>query len=351
MKVVILKNEMPNSEDRWVTACQKQSVNYAIVDISRHDWMERIRESQPDLLLTRPSGLTAPFKLLYDERLDILVRELNIPCFPTLEEVKIYENKRYFSYWLKANNLPHPETLVFYFEKEAMAYAGKQVHFPLVAKTNIGASGSGVVILENQKQLVEYIQNTFRGSGSDKRVGPNLKKGKIIQRGINLVLNPKRLILRYNTYKARALDVQRDFVLFQKHIPHHFEWRVVRMGESFFAHKKLLLGNMTSGSLEKEYSNPPLELLDFVKQITDKFNFKSQAVDLFESSDGNYLINEMQCIFGQSDAFQMKVNGEIGRYLHDGKGWVFEKGDFNCNESFDLRLEAAISYFKTRNSI
>ena len=288
---------------------------------------------------------------MYDERLDILVRELNIPCFPTLEEVKIYENKRYFSYWLKANNLPHPETLVFYFEKEAMAYAGKQVHFPLVAKTNIGASGSGVVILENQKQLVEYIQNTFRGSGSDKRVGPNLKKGKIIQRGINLVLNPKRLILRYNTYKARALDVQRDFVLFQKHIPHHFEWRVVRMGESFFAHKKLLLGNMTSGSLEKEYSNPPLELLDFVKQITDKFNFKSQAVDLFESSDGNYLINEMQCIFGQSDAFQMKVNGEIGRYLHDGKGWVFEKGDFNCNESFDLRLEAAISYFKTRNSI
>jgi hypothetical protein len=140
-------------------------------------------------------------------------------------------------------------------------------------------------------------------------------------------------------------------VLFQKHIPHHFEWRVVRMGESFFAHKKLLLGNMTSGSLEKEYSNPPLELLDFVKQITDKFNFKSQAVDLFESSDGNYLINEMQCIFGQSDAFQMKVNGEIGRYLHDGKGWVFEKGDFNCNESFDLRLEAAISYFNTRHSI
>ena len=122
------------------------------------------------------------------------------------------------------------------------------------------------------------------------------------------------------------------------------------MGDSFFAHKKLLLGNMTSGSLEKEYSNPPLELLDFVKQITDKFNFKSQAVDLFESSDGNYLINEMQCIFGQSDAFQMKVNGEIGRYLHDGKGWFFEKGDFNSNESFDLRLEAAISYFNTRHS-
>jgi hypothetical protein len=349
MKVVILKNEMSHSEDRWVKACQNRSIDFSVIDLSRHDWLEQIRLTNPDLLLTRPSGLTAPFKLMYDERLEILVKELNIPCFPTLEEVKIYENKRYFSYWLNANNLPHSETLVFYFEKEAMAYAGKQVHFPLVAKTNIGASGSGVVILENKNQLTEYIQNTFHGTGSEKRVGPNLKKGKILQRGFKLLLNPKRIILKYNTYKARAFDSQTDFVLFQEYIPHDFEWRVVRIGDSFFAHKKLLLGKMTSGSLTKEYSNPPLKLLDFVKELTDKFNFKSQAVDLFESSDGNYLINEMQCIFGQSDTFQMKVDGVIGKYIMNENSWEFLPGDFNSNESFNLRLDAALDYFHSIN--
>ena len=71
---------------------------------------------------------------------------------------------------------------------------------------------------------------------------------------------------------------------------------------------------MSSGSLLKEYCNPPLELLDYVKSITDQFNFYSQAIDLFEYN-GNYLINEMQCIFGQSDSYQMKVNDEIGRYV------------------------------------
>jgi len=113
------------------------------------------------------------------------------------------------------------------------------------------------------------------------------------------------------------------------------------MGESFFAHKKLMLGNMTSGSLLKDYGNPPLELLDFVKNITDIHQLYSQAVDVFESRNG-YLVNEMQCIFGQSDAYQMKVNNSVGRYIYKHNQWEFESGDFNTNECYDLRLKVAI---------
>ncbi|MBK6932905.1 MAG: hypothetical protein IPH12_19360 [Saprospirales bacterium] len=62
-------------------------------------------------------------------------------------------------------------------------------------------------------------------------------------------------------------------------------------------------------------------------------------MDLFECSDGRYLVNEMQCIFGQSDPYQMLVNGQPGRYRRiDGK-WTFEPGDFNRIRSFLLRLE------------
>lgn len=45
----------------------------------------------------------------------------------------------------------------------------------------------------------------------------------------------------------------------------------------------------------------------------DKFNFTSQAIDVFETGD-QLLINEMQCIFGQSDPYQMLIDGEPGRY-------------------------------------
>jgi hypothetical protein len=346
VKFVILSNEIAGSELKWKLACEKMNAEHIVVDISKANWLELIENYKPTILLTRPAGLTTPFKILYDERLEILVNELNYFCFPSLKEVLIYENKKYFSYWLKANKIPHPQTDVFYFEKEALDWLNlSNVKLPIVAKTNIGASGSGVVIIETKEELQTYIQSTFSGKGATKRVGPNLKKGRILQRGIRLLSKPKELFKKIDVYKARALDVQKDFVLFQEHIPHTFEWRVVRMGDSFFAHKKLMLGNMTSGSLLKDYGNPPLALLDFVKSITDKHKLHSQAVDVFESPNG-YLVNEMQCIFGQSDAFQMKVDDCIGRYTFQNGGWKFEAGEFNTNESYDLRLKAAIECYQ-----
>ena len=306
MKAVILKNEIADSELKWRLACEKKGISFAVIDISDADWMEKIQLEKPDILLTRPSGLTAPFKIMYDERLQIAVNELKIPCFPTLPEVLIYENKKYFSYWLKANQVPHPQTFVFYKKEEALNWANQRKTFPIVAKTNIGASGSGVKILHQVSDLANYISETFSGKGASKRVGPNLKKGRILQRTFKLLLKPAKLKNKVDVYKARALDVQKDFVLFQEHIPHTFEWRVVRLGNSFFAHKKMMQGEMTSGSLLKDYGNPPLELLDFVRELTDKHHFFSQAVDIFESPSG-FLVNEMQCIFGQSDTFQMMV--------------------------------------------
>ena len=54
----------------------------------------------------------------------------------------------------------------------------------------------------------------------------------------------------------------------------------------------------------------------------------------------------MQCIFGQSDDYQMMVDNQIGRYVFKENNWVFEKGNFNMNESYDLRLSSAIEFYK-----
>lgn len=345
MKIAILKNELPNSAEKWIVSCRKFGIDYQIIDLTCFDWHEKVLHYKPDILLLKPSGLTAPFKELYDERLKILVEEHHFFCYPSLKEVLVYENKRYLSYWLKSQKIAHPETYVFYKESEALSHCDLTISFPIVAKTNIGASGSGVMVIPTKTELVNYIKNTFSGAGENKRFGPNLKKGKIISRGIKLLLNPKRLRNRIEVYEARAKDIQKDFVLLQQFIQHEFEWRVVRIGKSFFAHKKLLLGEKTSGSLEKSYCTPPISLLNFVKSLTDQQSFDSVSIDIFEHNE-TYMVNEIQCIFGQSDGFQMKVDGEIGRYVHLNDKWQFEKGDFNTNENYDLRLAHAISKFK-----
>lgn len=340
-----MRNEQEDDHILWVKACEeyRNDIEYRVVNLTASDWLEEIQKEPFDILLAKPGGLTAPFKQLYDERIYILAYILGYKIFPSPLGIFIYENKRFLSFWLKANNIPYPATDVFYYRKEAFKYS-EECEFPFVAKTNIGASGSGVRIIRNKIEAHKYIKDTFSGKGSPQRTGPNLDKGGILKRGFHYILHPSDILKKLDIYQTKTVNLQKGFVIFQEYIPHDFEWRTVRIGESFFAHKKLKTGEKSSGSLLKNYDNPPLDLLDFLKEITDRHGFYSQALDVFESERG-YLVNEMQCIFGQSDPFQMLVDGQAGRYRFIGGRWVFESGDFARNGCYDLRVEFVLKKF------
>lgn len=346
IQIIILGNEKKDDHFPWIRACEafKEKIEYRVVDLTKNTWLKEIQLKPFEILLAKPGGLTARFKQIYDERIYILERVLGYNLYPSAEEIFIYENKRFFSDWLKANKIPHPNTQVFYTLDEAMEFL-TDAFFPIVAKVNIGASGSGVTILKDQRQAVKYLLETFSGRGASQRSGPNLNKGDLFKRGFHYIIHPADIAKKLQIYKTKRTNLQKGFVLFQEYIPHEFEWRVVRIGDSFFAHKKLKIGQKTSGSLLKGYENPPLQLFDFVKEITDKHNLYSQAVDIFEDKNRGYLVNEMQCIFGQSDTHQMFVDGKPGRYRDLNRSWFFEEGDFARNGCYDLRLEFVLNKF------
>ena len=340
LKLAVLKNEDDETHLLWIKACQamEESVEWTVVNITKSTWLHDILAGGFDGLLATPPGNSIAFKILYDERITILNKVCGIPVFPSLEEILIYENKKFLSYWLAANNIPHPKTSVFYYEKEALDFV-RQAGLPIVGKTNIGASGSGVSILYSLEEAEQYIRKTFSGSGLKRRIGPKWRRKGFAGRVLEKLVNPRELRLKIVSYINARSETQRDFVLLQQYIPHMFEWRCVRIGDSFFAHKKLVRNEKASGSLLKSYDRPPVDLLHFVKHITDLKNFKSQAIDIFVSKDGTYLVNEMQCIFGQSDPYQMLIDGQPGRYLFTNNQLIFEAGDFNKYESFLLRLQ------------
>ena len=340
-RLCILRNE--NDEDHllWVKACEDCSseVEYQIIDLTAANWLEVVREAANECscFLARPPGIRTAFKQLYDERVYIISEMLKLPLYPSPTEIYIYENKRFLYSWLKAIGLPHPTTKVFYSYEEAV-HSLDNVAFPIVGKANIGASGSGVRILKNNSDARTYLGKVFSSSGIARRWGPNLDKGGLLTRGFHSLLDPYELKDKLQRYRQVRQDPQKGFVIFQEYIPHSFEWRVVAIGDSYFAHKKLKAGEKASGSLLKEYSNPPLYLLDFVRHIMTSQQFLSQAIDIFEVGPSKLLINEMQCIFGQSDSFQMLVNGRPGRYRFIDNRWAFEEGEFNRNESYNLRI-------------
>ncbi|MCF8265964.1 MAG: hypothetical protein K9I71_03350 [Ignavibacteriales bacterium] len=349
-KVVILANENPNDHSLWIDACNdyKDSVDYAVVKLTRSDWFEQLCMLPCDYLLARPPGISSNFKLLYDERIKLIDEILKIPIFPTPKEIYLYENKRFQYSWLKLNNIPHPRTDIFYDKNEAFDFLA-QATFPIVAKSNIGASGSGVKIFKDKKQSLEYISSAFSERGITRRWGPNLAKGNLLSRASHYFFNMKDIKTKISGYAAVRKATQQGFVIFQEFVPHTFEWRVVAINNSYFAHKKLAIDGKASGTLLKDYDRPPLYLFDFVEKIVSAHSLTSQAIDLFENENGEFLVNEMQCIFGQSDPYQMLVDGVPGRYFKKFGKWEFEEGVFNKNASFNLRLDSVLELISKSN--
>ncbi len=345
----VLRNESEQDHLDWVKACQQVShqVRYKVIDITRSGWLENVLLEDFDMLLARPPGAVSFLKQLYDERICILNQVLGKRIYPTYEEILIYENKRMLSYWLEANQVPHPQTWIFYHKDEAIAFS-HQCRLPLVAKTAIGASGSGVQILKTRKAVEEYINLAFSGKGIFRRWGPNLRKGDFGKRSLNRFKNiPGFLKYMKNKRRSSVTDPQKWFVIFQEYIESEYEWRCVRIGDSFFGHKKVAArGEMKSGTSEVSWEAPSTRLLNFVKEVTNRRGFLSQAMDIFEPEPGKFLVNEMQCFWGSKNPHQMIINGNPGRFIFKDSQWQFQEGCFNTNNSFDLRLQHAINILK-----
>lgn len=348
--LVILRNEMAGDHVNWIKACEHRAerLSYRVIDLSADHWHDRLAEAPVDGLLVQPSGWSARMRSLYEERLRVIARERDVPMIPAVHEVALYENKRALARWLVSNGIAHPRTDVFDRADDAHAFA-RQAGYPLVAKTSLGAGGSGVRILRSPADAHAYIDRTFTGAGAPRDSGPKWRRAGFVGRAMKKLSEPAALMERIKEYRAIRQDAQRDHVLFQAFVPHAFEWRAVRIGDSFFAHKKLLRGEMASGSLLKEYGDPPRALLDLVRSITDAHGFRSVAIDLFEDPRGDgFLVNEIQCVFGQSDPHQMIVDGIPGRYRWSHGTWSFEPGDHNRYESYLLRLDHLVAILDAR---
>lgn len=337
IKFCILKNEFDDNHIYWIRSCDKYKYKYFVVDILSTYWLDHILDGKPQAILTCPSGRENLYKKLYDEKLSILDKQLGLLCYPSYNEVSIHENKKFLSYWLMANKLPHPKTFVFYNKLEAKEFANKTTTYPVVGKMDIGASGKGVNVFREATSLNNYIEEAFT-RGLRQSWGPNLQMGEYKSRISKLIKDPARIIKKLRIYKKNFDALQKNFVILQEYVQHSYEWRVVKIGESYFAHQKIKQGDKASGTKGINYVSPPHHLLDFAMKICDKFKFNTMAIDVFEDGSGGYLINEMQCIFGHVQDYICAENGIPGRYVFN-KGWQFEQGNFNTNLSYDLRLE------------
>jgi len=317
-KIGIIR-EFANYHKHYAAACREMGVSYSILDISKSKWIEAVRTSGCDAFLAWPSAALTIWKEMYDERLKIMVEEMGKLVYPSYKELWIYESKRRTRDWLEANQVPSPRTEIFYELKEALAFIGRS-EMPIVIKTSQGASSKGVSIFRDRRKARNWIKKAFR-------------KGITPRRG-----DPR--------------DRHWGHVIMQEYLPQVKEWRMVRIANSYFGHPKGRVGDFHSGSGRVLWDTPPVSLLEFLKQVTDIGGFTSMDVDVFETRDGRYLVNELQTVFGASySKDQLHVDGRPGRFLfmQDRNQWIFEEGDFARNSCANLRIEYLLTQLTKRD--
>lgn len=296
----------------WIAACRDLEVSYQIIFLEKSDWLEQVESSECSTLLVWPDISDEATKKMQDERLKIAKTELDKSIYPSLKELWLYENKRVQHYWLKAHGFKTPETWVFYRLEEAVSFL-ENASYPIVFKSNLGAAASGVYIINDKdealKKATEFLNKGYKVKGE------------------------KRLPRQYGS------------LYIQEYLPNVKEWRMVRIGDSYFGHGKDMAGQFHSGSGKANWDMPPQQALKLLYDVTEKGQFTSMDVDMFEDEQGNLYINELQTVFGNSIAKeQLKVNEVPGRLLRDKHGkYIFDAGDFCQNHLCNLRLQYVLS--------
>jgi len=296
----------------FVQACLELGVPFRVVNLLGHSWLKVVEESCCDVLLVWLEAVQTPATRLIKERVEILERELGFPCVPTAAELWLYEDKPRVAAWLAAKEIPTPPTWVFGLRQEAEEFAAT-CPLPVVVKTPFGAAASGVWVVRRRSHLRRLVRRAFgRGllaGGGDRR------------------------------------DRQWGVFFVQQWVPVVKEWRLVRIGDSYFGHPKGPRGDFHSGSGVALWDVPEPRHLDFLHAVTEAGGFRSMDVDVFETANGQLLVNELQAVFGASVAIdQCRVDGQPGRFVRRREGgWEFEPGDFARNACANERIRDALT--------
>ncbi|MGI2153082.1 ATP-grasp domain-containing protein [Shewanella oncorhynchi] len=306
--------------DKIKLACEDNNVDFVEINIMSPEWMV---ECQDDIdgYLIRPPCSYQEHKCIFDERIYFLNEVLGKPIYPSFKELYTYENKRNMHLFLSGHGIRHANTKVYMRKEEALVNLDS-LQFPIVSKSNIGASGSAVQIIKNKRHYVRLVNQVFG------RFSPELSFGWFpVGKKCGIPL-------------PRFGRAQKHYLLTQEFLNIKWEWRMIRIGDSYIGHQKLLGDNgFASGSELVGWERPSDELLWLLHNATEKMGMRCMTLDIFETANGEFYVNEMQAIIGAYRPYQMKVDGKPGRFiLRDGE-FQFEEGIHCQNACWNPRVE------------
>jgi glutathione synthase/RimK-type ligase-like ATP-grasp enzyme len=303
------KDFTPLEHEYLKFAIQDTGLSISYIDANKKDSINHVLNGKFDGIIIRPSHKSNYSRSIFYDLAWVIRANTQALVWPNETEDSIYENKLRLSEFLNVNAIPCPVTNVFFELSESLEYL-KMTKYPIILKSSVGSASSGVYKVDNRKRAEFLVRLAFS-------LG-------IPKKGISCIG-----------------EREKGYVIIQEFLENVKEYRVIKIGDSWFGHEKRKQdkGTFHSGSGVNAWTPPTKDLLNFCSNLAEKYNFNCICFDIFQQYNGPFLVNELQTWFGSYNPSQMYIDGVPGRYRRIGKDFLFEEGLFNRNGGYNLRLE------------
>jgi glutathione synthase/RimK-type ligase-like ATP-grasp enzyme len=133
------------------------NIPYAFLNIHGDNWIKE--SSNYDRIVWRP----LPYPSSLDEirtKIAYIEKFLKIPCYPSAEQLWLYEDKIRQYYHLGSYNLPIIPTFISFDEQECIDKL-ESFEYPLISKSYVGSASVSVSKINNKAVARRYIFKAF----------------------------------------------------------------------------------------------------------------------------------------------------------------------------------------------
>jgi len=294
MKIAIVRDTVPIPlwSEEWKALAEKHSIEYEEFDSLDFNFLDRILAYDPDRVLWRSGN--SPIKKFKDETQRLFLDKTKLRVVSDWNTHWLYDHKIRQTCLFKLHNIPHPETHIYFTEKQAMDSL-KTVEYPFVIKADAGAGSTSFCFVEDKAEAINIIQGAFHRQG-----------------------------------KWTGREYESCVIYAQEYLPIEHVWRVAIFKNKIAWGYKALFKPGTikaSGQGIHDFGNVPTVLLNLILKISKKLRWDWGMCDFV----WNERRKEWQLLEVTDTCGQAHTNREY-TYYRTGSKWTRKKENTSVQE-------------------
>lgn len=300
MKIAI-HHRLDSYSEHWIEYCQKQNIQYKIVDAYANNILEQIADC--DAFMWHFHNNIYKDNLYAKQLIYVIEKQMGKITYPNYDTCWHYDDKVGQKYLLEAIEAHIVPTYIFYTRNEALEWI-QHTTFPKVFKLRSGSGSKNVHLVPNCTQAKKIIEKAF-SNGFQK----NSHLIRIAQRWTQYRKGDctfkwflKGIVTPYS-YKERFRKEEIGYVYFQDFVQNNdSDIRVLVIGNRAIAKKRMNRKNdfRASGSFNNIFDEKQIDI-KYIKtafEINKKLKMQSVAFDFLHNAQGEPLLTEVSYCSG-----------------------------------------------------